>query len=65
MKHADPDDPPRRRGNKARGHGTWDNARPPVPGVVGRDSGKVRLEVVGHGTREGVRKRVRVRRQSR
>ena len=44
--HADPDDPPRRRGNKVRGHGTFDNDRPPVLGVVGRDTGDLRLEVV-------------------
>jgi transposase len=44
--HRDPDDPPRRRANKQRGHGTWDNDRPPVAGVVGRDSGQVRLQVV-------------------
>src|SRR3954451_9161563 len=43
--HRDPDDPPRRRGNKAPGHGTWDNDRPPVCGVVGRESGQVRLTV--------------------
>lgn len=41
--HPDPDDPPRRRANKARGHGTWDTDRPPVLGVVGRDSGQVHL----------------------
>ena len=63
--HTDPDDPPRRRANKARGHGTWDNDRPPVCGVVGREGGQVRLTVaaytdgatlrgvVGGGTRPG------------
>jgi transposase len=63
--HADPGDPPRRRADKARGHGTWDNDRPPICGVVGRESGQVRLtvaahtdgatlrEVVGSGTRPG------------
>ena len=44
--HRDPDDPPRRRANKVRGHGTWDGDRPPVCGVVGRESGQVRLTVV-------------------
>jgi hypothetical protein len=44
-KHADPDDPPRRRANKVKGHGTWDNDRPPIAGVVGRESGKIRLGV--------------------
>jgi transposase len=43
--HTNPDDPLRRRGNKARGHGNWDNDRPPVCGVVGRESGHVRLTV--------------------
>ncbi len=42
----DPDDPPRRRANSRRGHGTFANDRPPVAGMVGRDSGEVRLEVV-------------------
>ncbi|HMB06870.1 MAG TPA: hypothetical protein VKP69_24425, partial [Isosphaeraceae bacterium] len=46
--HRDPDDPRRRRANKARGHGTWDNDRPPVCGVVGRQSGQVRLSVAEH-----------------
>ena len=46
--HVDPDDPPRRRANKARGHGTWDNDRPPVCGVVGREGGQVRLTVAAH-----------------
>jgi transposase-like protein len=44
-KHDDPDDPPRHRANKVKGHGTWDNDRPPVAGVVGRTSGKIRLRV--------------------
>ena len=35
MPHRDPDDPPRRRANQAKGHGTWETDRPPVPGVVG------------------------------
>jgi hypothetical protein len=43
--HLDPADPPRRRANKVRGHGTWDNDRPPVLGIVGRDSGQVRLDL--------------------
>src|SRR3954454_9637402 len=41
--HGDPDDPPRRRANGRRGHGTFANDRPPVAGVVGRESGEVRL----------------------
>jgi len=44
-KHPDPDDPPRRRANKRRGKGTMENDRPPVAGVVGRESGQIRLTV--------------------
>jgi transposase len=46
LPHADPADPPRRRANRRRGHGTFANDRPPVAGVIGRDSGEVRLEVI-------------------
>jgi transposase len=49
--HGDPDDPPRRRGKKARGHGSWERDRPPVAGVVGRASGQSRMEVVEHADR--------------
>ena len=44
--HFDPLDPPRRRANKRRGRGTYENDRPPVLGVIGRESGEVRLRVV-------------------
>ena len=47
-KHSDPHDPPRRRANKQKGHGTYDNDRPPIVGTVGRESGQVRLRVVQH-----------------
>jgi transposase len=50
--HADPDDPPRRRANKVKGHGTWDNDRPPVAGVVGRESGAIGLQVCRHSDRQ-------------
>jgi transposase len=43
--HNDPADPPRRRANKAAGHGTWDTDRPPVCGVVGRECGRLALRV--------------------
>jgi transposase len=46
--HLDPDDPPRRRGNQVPGHGSWDNDRPPICGVVGRQSGQIRLQVNHH-----------------
>ena len=41
--HPDPEDPPRCRANQARGHGTWDSDRPPVLGIVGRESGRIQL----------------------
>jgi len=56
--HADPDDPPRRRANKRRGHGTYDNDRPPIVGTVGRESGEVRLRVVHHTDKETLRTHV-------
>src|SRR5450432_1228883 len=46
IEYPDPDDPPRYRANNRRGHGTFANDRPPVAGVVGRESGEIRLEVV-------------------
>lgn len=48
--HSDPDDPPRKRANKQRGHGTYANDRPPVAGVVGRTSGQIRLQVLHNST---------------
>jgi transposase len=50
-KHTDPLDPPRRRSNQARGHGTWASDRPPIIGVVGRRSGHIRLRVCKHSDR--------------
>ena len=44
--HPDPNDPPRRRANKRRGHGNFANDRPPVVGMAGRDSGGLRARVV-------------------
>jgi transposase len=46
--HDDPADPPRRRANRRRGHGTFANDRPPIAGVVGRESGAFRSEVLDH-----------------
>ncbi len=37
--HRDPDDPPRRRALRLNGHGTFDNDRPPILGVIGRETG--------------------------
>jgi len=54
--HLDPDDPPRRRANKRRGHGTMENDRPPVVGVVGRQSGEGRFEVVDNADQETLEK---------
>ena len=51
MPHRGPGDPPRRRANKRRGHGSWDSDRPPVCGVVGRQSGHVRLTVTRRSDR--------------
>lgn len=50
--HNDPDDPPRRRANKVRGHGTWETDRPPVQGIVGRETAQVRFNVVRNSARE-------------
>jgi transposase len=53
--HDDPDDPPRRRANKVKGHGNWENDRPPVCGVAGRESGQVRLTVAEHSDGQTLR----------
>src|SRR5258708_18529439 len=45
-KHNNPTDPPRRRANKQKGHGTYAKDRPPIVGTVGRESGQVRLRRV-------------------
>ena len=52
VKHTDPNDPPRCRGNKTRGHGTWDSDRPPVLGIIGRESGQIHLEVKHNSARK-------------
>ena len=46
LPHDDPEGPPRRRANDRRGHGTSATDRPPVAGVVGRESGEVRREAL-------------------
>jgi transposase len=42
----DPLDPPRCRANTQRGRGTYANDRPPVLGVIGGETGAIRLRVV-------------------
>jgi transposase len=54
--HTDPEGPPRRRANQARGHGTWEDDRPPVCGVVGRQSGRLRLTVAERSDGEALRR---------
>ena len=44
-KHLEQQDPPRCRANKRKGRGTLENDRPPILGVVGRDSGQIRITV--------------------
>jgi len=56
--HFDPLDPPRRRANKQRGHGTYANDRPPIVGTVGRESGQVRLRVVHQTTQKTLEQHV-------
>jgi transposase len=41
--HPDPDDPPRRRANRRRGHGTYANDRPPIVSIISRDTGEQRF----------------------
>jgi transposase-like protein len=43
--HPDPEDPPRRRANRRRGHGTYANDRPPIVSIVSRDTGEPRFWV--------------------
>jgi transposase len=49
--HLDPPDPPRRRANKRRGHGTYANDRPPIISIISRDTGEQRLWVGDHADR--------------
>jgi transposase len=43
--HRDPADPPRRRANTRKGHGTYANDRPPILGIVSRETGEHRFWV--------------------
>ncbi len=58
-KHKDSSDPPRRRANKQRGHGTYANDRPPIIGTVGRQSKQVRLRVAQHTDRRTLHAHIR------
>ena len=53
-RHPEPEDPPRRRGNKFNGHGTFDNDRPPILGVIGRESGQVFLRQTYRSTLKAI-----------
>ena len=57
-KHDDPGDPPRRRANNKPGRGTMDNDRPPILGVVGRESGQIRLVVCDNTQRATIQPQV-------
>ena len=46
--HRDPSDPPRRRANRRKGHGTYANDRPPIISVISRETGEHRLWVADH-----------------
>jgi transposase-like protein len=46
--HLDPTDPPRRRANKRKGHGTYANDRPPIISLISRETGEQRLWVCEH-----------------
>ena len=50
-RHLNPLDPPRRRANKVKGHGTWATDRLPILGVVGRTSGQLALWVCARSDR--------------
>ena len=55
--HDDPADPPRKRANKQRGHGSWETDRAAVAGAVSRQTDQARMRVCRHANRpelEGV-----------
>lgn len=52
--HRNPDDPPRKRANKNRGRGTYENDRPPVVGMVGRETGWACFRVCLDTTQETI-----------
>jgi transposase-like protein len=50
-RHPDPADPPRRRANKRKGHGTYANDRPPILSIIARETGEARWWVCDHADR--------------
>jgi transposase len=48
MPHPDPTDPPRRRANKRKGHGTYLNDRPPIISLISRATGEQRFWACDH-----------------
>ena len=54
--HRDPRDPPRRRANQHKGHGTSANDRPPLSSVVSRETGEHRLWGCDHADRRTCRR---------
>ncbi len=50
--HRDPIDPPRRRANQRKGHGTSANDRPPLISIIARDTGEQRWWVCDHANRQ-------------
>jgi transposase len=49
--HPHPADPPWRRANKRKGHGTYANERPPIISIVSRDTGEYRFWVCDHAAK--------------
>jgi hypothetical protein len=49
--HRDPKDPPRRRANQRKGHGTYANERPPIISLISRETGAPRVWVGDHADR--------------
>jgi len=50
--HLDPQDPPRRRANKQRGHGTYERDRPPLVQLICRESKELRISLIHNANRE-------------
>jgi transposase-like protein len=53
--HPDPADPPRRRANKRKGKGTYENDRPPILSLISRTSHEVRYWVLEHADKATTR----------